>query len=147
MGNSFGFFDTGGAPRGRNRNIDAFQMVGEFFPVFGQDDGRHRGAEDPHFIFFQNSLFFQPEPAVKRRLSTERKANTVRSLFADDFFHEILVNRQKVNLVGQRLRSLERCDVRIDQNDFFPFFFERLYRLTAGIIKFSGLADFQRATP
>ena len=81
---------------------------------------------------------------VQRRLSAEAEHNPVRPLFFDDLFDKIGVHRQKINLIRQIIRRLNRRNIGIDQNRRNPLFFQGFNRLTAGIVELSGLPDAQR---
>jgi hypothetical protein len=70
------------------------------------------------------------------------RAECRRVALFDDFFDKEWSDRQKVNLVGHTFGSLNRCNVRINQNGVDTFFFQSLESLRARVVEFAGFSDF-----
>ncbi len=125
--------------------MDFPQARGEPSAVFGVLDGGNRRAEYPHPKTCQHAATVQLQAAVERCLSAEAEQDALRPFPLNHLGNERRLNGKEVNAVSQMLGCLDGGNVRVDEDNPQAFRRERLDRLGAGVIKFAGLADFQRA--
>ena len=125
--------------------VDFIEPLHEEFAVFGINNRLYRGAEYLHIILCQHPLFIECHAAVQGRLSSERQHNAIRTLFGDDFFHEIGCHGEKVNLVSHSLGGLYRGNIGINQNGLDSLFLQGFEGLRTGVVKFTSLANLQCA--
>ena len=116
---------------------------GEYFAVFRVDDRLHGRTDHLQVIFVQNTLSKQVNPAIQRSLSTESEQDSVGFFLLYYFFNKISGNRQKVNLIRNLFGSLDGGDVGIDQDGVNSLLLQCLQCLGTGIVKFTGLTDFE----
>ena len=92
-------------------------------------------------------MLFEIQRAVERRLTAHCWQYGVRTLFFDDFFHDLPGYRLDVGRVGHRRIGHDGCGIGVDQNDAETFLAQRLAGLGARVVKLTGLADDNRTGP
>ena len=115
----------------------------EKIAILGVANGRNRGAKNAYAILLQGAAFFKCQSQVKRGLPSEGEQYRIGPFFLYDLCREFLRERQKVYAVRKPTICLHGRNVRIHENDNGVLFFECLYGLRAGIVKFSRLAYLQ----
>ena len=126
-------------------HINLVEFLHKDFTVLRVDDGLHGSAQDFHAVFLENLVLIEGNTAVQCRLSAKGKHDAVRPFLFYHLLHEIGGDGQEVNLVGNAFRGLHGGNVRVDEDRVDAFLFQCFERLRAGIVKFSGLTDFQCA--
>ena len=107
-------------------DINLVQFLHEKFTVLRVNDRLHRCTEHLHAVAFQNTALVEFHATVQRCLATEGKKNTLRTFLQNDLLDKIGSDRQEVDFVCNLLRSLYRCNVRVDQNRLNPLFLQCL---------------------
>ena len=116
------------------------------FTVLSIHDSLHGRTQHFHTIFLQHATLIEFHTAVQRRLSTKGQEDAVWTFLLDDPLHEIRLHGQEVDLIGYTLGGLHRSDIRIDKHRLDALLAECLQGLTAAIVKFACLTDFQGTT-
>ena len=91
------------------------QLLDEEVPVFGVHYRLDAGSEDLDAIFIKNSFPVEFCAAVQGCLAAEGKEDAVRALLLDDLSDEERRHGQEIDLVRNAFRSLDRCDVGVDE--------------------------------
>ena len=125
-------------------DINLVKFLNEKLPVFRVHNCLYGRTEHFHSEFLKNALFVKLHSAIKSRLASERKQNSIRTLLFNYFFDKIRSYRKKIYLVGKPLGGLHSRDVRIDEHRLDAFLLEGFKCLRTAIIEFTGLADFKR---
>ena len=117
-GNASGSFD-----------INFGQFPGENLTVFGVNNRLNRRSNHFHLVFIQNSIFEKGNPAIEGSLTSKSQQNSVRFFLDDNLFNKEWSHGKKINPVGNIFRSLDRCNIRINQDGFHILFLQRFQGL------------------
>ncbi|MNI15323.1 hypothetical protein D3C73_686190 [compost metagenome] len=130
------------------RRIQANFLHGdiETAAVFGFVDGIGGSADHGYAKLGQYALTFQLQRTVQRGLPTHGWQHRIRALFLDDFTHHFPVDRLDVGGIGHFRVGHDGGRVRVDQYNAVTFFTQRLTRLGTRVVKFTRLADNDRAS-
>ena len=131
--------------RGFQPNRD--HRVVEQLPIFCFIDGLTLRTDQLHAILFKDAVTIQIQSAVERSLPAHGRKNRVRPLLSDDFFHNLPLDRLNVGGVSHRRIRHDCRGIGVHQDHTKPFFTQRLTGLCAGVVKFAGLPDDNRACP
>ena len=107
-------------------DTDLIQFLYEKLSVFSIHNGLNRSSKYLDIIFFQHFVFIKCHTAVERSLTTERKKNSLRTLFRDNFLHKERSNRQEVNLVCHTFGGLNSSNVRVYEDSLNSLLTQRL---------------------
>ena len=129
----------------RSFHINLVELLHKQVTVFRIHDSLNRSTQYFHTIFIQNTLCIKLCTAVQGSLSAECKKNAVGTFFLNNLLYKISSHGKEIHLISNSLGSLNGCDVRVDQYRIDAFFFQGLQCLWTGIIKLSGLSDFECA--
>ncbi len=107
----------------RRRNFQANLAASVLKPqaIFGHFDGAQRGANQFHFVFFEDAAFGEFDGQVQRGLPANRGQQRVRPFLGDNFFEIFLGERLDVGAIGQFRVGHDRRGIGIDQHDFVAF--------------------------
>ena len=137
-------FSGNGGCTPRNIHADTVEALYEQIAILGITNGLNGSSEHRDTELLQHAFLVEFEPAVERRLTAEGDQNSIRSFFLDNLRHEMSIHRQKIDFIREMIRRLDGCDIRIHQDRGESLLLQCLDRLTAGVVEFTGLADFQR---
>ena len=112
----------------QHRLLEQLTVLRDLYPVDGC-------AEDLDSIFLQNALPLEADPAVEGCLTSESQQYRVGSLLGDYLRDEIRADWKEVDLVCYPPVSLNRRDVRVDEDRFHAFFLQSLEALAAGVVE------------
>ena len=129
----------------RYRLVDVLHGFLEEFAVFRFFNSRQVRTQELDVIFFQDAGIGQLDSHVQADLAAEGSQQAIRPFFFDDFCNVIEGNRFDIDAVGNVFIRHNRRRVAVDEDDFQSFFFQGAAGLGAGIVKFSGLTDDNRA--
>src|SRR3989344_8528634 len=129
----------------RRFNTDFIQTLHKEVAVFGVANRCDRRAENADAVSLQGAGFFERETEIERGLTAETKQYPVWPLFLNDLCCKLFGEGKKVHDTGKFLIRLNRCDVRIDENDPNTLLFKRLDGLRSRVIELAGLSDFEGA--
>ena len=121
------------------------ELFHEKLTVFSVDYGLHRRSEHLHPVFVEDSAAEELHSAVQGRLASEREQYALGLLLGDDLLDEVGGDRKEVDLVRHAFGGLHRGDIGVDEHRADAFLPERLERLRAAVVEFSGFADLERA--
>ena len=99
-----------------------------------------------HAELFQHALTLQLQRTVQRRLAAHGRQHRVRTLFLDNFAYHFPVNWLDVGRIRHFRVGHDGGRVRVHQNDAVTLFTQGFTRLRARVVKFTGLADDNRAS-
>ena len=119
------------------------ELLYEKLTVFGVYNSLYGSTKYLYIIFLKHATLVEFHTTVECCLSTESEQDAVRALFLDDTLYEIRLHRQVVDLVCYTLRSLHGSNVRIDKHCLHSLLTQCFKSLRTGIIKLTGLTDFQ----
>ena len=126
--------------RHRSLGIDLIKFLHKKVSVLGDHDCLYRSAEHLHAILLQRTIKIKFRAAIQGSLASESQKNTIRAFLFDHLLHEMSINREEIDLIGNTLRSLDSCDIRVDKHCRDPLLAQSLKRLRAGVIKFARLS-------
>jgi len=118
----------------------------ELLAIFRLVDRFRLGADQLDLVLVEHAVVPQIERAIERSLATHGRQDRVRTLFLDDFLDHLPGDRLDIGHVRHVRIGHDRRRIRVDQDDLVTFFTQRLAGLRAGIVKFAGLADHNRAS-
>ncbi len=124
---------------------DAVHRLLEALAVLGLVDRFRRSADQLHVVLLEDAFLVQGHREVQGRLAAHRGQNGVGLFTGDDAFQNTRVERFNVGGVRGVRVGHDRGRIGIHQNDAVPLFAQRLAGLSAGVVKFAGLADNDRA--
>ena len=130
---------------GRDFQADFAAGVLEPQAVFGDFDGAQRCANHFDVMFFENAAFGEFDGKIERGLAANGRQERIGFFACDNFLQILLGQRLDVRAVSQFRVGHDRRWIGIDQNDFVAFGAQSFAGLRAGIVKFAGLADDDRA--
>ena len=139
-----------GLDRARRLQADPGHGLTKTAAILGLVDGVRGGADHLDVEFRQRALLAQAQRAVQRGLPAhggqqrEPAGNDVTFLL-DDPGDDLGRDRLDIGRISQFRVGHDRRRIGIDQNDAIALVLQRLHRLGAGIIEFTGLADHNRA--
>ena len=110
-------------------------------PVLCLVDCINTGADQFDVILFQDAVGGQFQGRVKRSLTTHGRQDRVGTLFFNDLFQGLPIDRLDVGGIGHGRIGHDRGGVRVHQDDSIALFAQCFAGLRAGIIKFACLAD------
>ena len=93
----------------------------------------------------EDAGFVEFDAAVEGGLTPEGEEDAVGSLFFDDFCDEEGGNGQEVDLIGKLFGGLDGGNIGVNEDGTDAFFAKGFEGLGAGVVEFSGLADFERS--
>src|SRR3989344_3538868 len=102
-------------------------------------------SKNANAIFFQYTFALEFETEIERRLAAEREQDGVRLLLFYHLDSEFNSEWKEVDRVGKSFVSLYGRDIWIDKDDVHTLFFQRLDRLRARVIEFTGLTYLEAA--
>ena len=82
---------------------------------------------------------------VQSGLAAKSRKKRIRTFATDDFRQRLCGKRFNVSTVGKIRVRHDGRRVRIDQDDFVAFGFQRFARLNTGVVEFASLTDDDRA--
>ena len=132
-------------PAARGLQVGSVQFLHEQVAVFRIHNGLHTGAQHLHAILLEHPRAVQFSATVQCRLSAESQQNAVGTLFLNDFSNKMRGHGQEIHRVGNTLARLDSRNVGINQHRADAFFTQGFQCLRTGIIKLTGLANFQGA--
>ena len=103
-------------------------------------------ADQLDIVFFQYAVTMQIERAVERGLATHSRQNRVWLFGRDNALHHLPGDRLDVGDVGHLGVGHDGGRIAVDQNDFVTLFTQGLAGLCAGVVKFAGLTNDDRAS-
>ena len=145
FGSLFGFVQGVGNLGGNDRLTNGLAELLEHFPVLGTLDRCTGRTQQFHPAFLQNALFLQLHSQIQAGLTTDTGNDGIGTLVADDFRHIFQGQRFHIDLVGNGGVGHNGGGIGIDQNHLITFFPQGKTSLCAGVVKFRGLADDNRA--
>ncbi len=93
----------------------------EEFSVLSFLNRANRSPQDPDSVFFQNAQLGELYSAVEGRLPSKAKENAIGLLFLYDFLNVFCGYGEQVYLGTWLGVCLNRCNVRVDEDNFYPF--------------------------
>ena len=127
--------------------INFIKLLHKEFTVFSVHNGLNGRAENFHSIFFQHSRTVKLHTAVEGCLTPEAQQDAVGAFFLDDTLHKIGLYGQEIYLIGNALRSLDSCNVGIDEHRLDALFTQSFQCLRTGIVELAGLTYLQGSRP
>ena len=113
--------------------------------VFGLVDRLRRGADQFHVVLTEDAFLIESHREIQRRLPAHRGENGIGLFFGDDALKNARIQRFDVGRVRRIRVGHDRRRIGIHQNNAVPLFPKGLAGLGTGIVKFTGLADNDRA--
>ena len=104
-------------------------------------NGVHLHADDLHMVFIQDSLGGKLRAEIQPGLASQVGKQGVGPLLGDNLFQPLYVQRLNVSHIRGLRVGHNGGRVGIDQHDLVAQLLQGLAGLSAGIIKFTGLAD------
>lgn len=130
----------------RGVETDFLHCFIEALTIFRFINGIGGSADHGDAEFSQHALAFQLQRTVERGLTAHRRQYRIRALFFYDFAHHFPVDRLDVGGIGHFRVGHNGCRVGVDQDDAVTLFAQRLTRLRTRVVKFTGLANNNRAS-
>ncbi len=127
------------------RHADLVHRLFEQLAVLADPDGVDIRADHLDAELFEDSLLEQLHREVQSCLAANCRQHGVWTFFFDNCGQCLDGERFDVGLVGDLGVGHDRRRIGIDQHDLIAFLLERTAGLSAGIIKFAGLSDHDRA--
>ena len=141
LGDAVGVFERAGQPTLRRLQADLVHGLLEELTVFGHLHGAQVCANQLDAIFGEDARLGQGHAQVEAGLPAHSRQDGIRSFRRNDLLEYVDGERFYVGGVGHLGVGHNRGRVRVNQDDAVAFLAQRLTRLRAGIIKFTGLAD------
>ena len=116
----------------------------EQLAILGHFDGFALGADHLDAEFLQHAHFFEGERGVEAGLAAHGRQQRIGALFFDDLCHDLGGDRLDIGGVRKAGIGHDGCRVGVDEDDAVAFLFQRLARLSAGIVELAGLTDDNR---
>ncbi len=138
---AIGFIHVVGDTRARAGQADVTHGLVEAGAVLCLVDGVGIGTDHLDAELLQHAVALEVQRAVERRLAAHRRQQRVGALLLDDLGHGLPLDRLDIGGVGHGRVGHDGRRVGVDQNDAEAFLFQRLARLSAGIVELAGLAD------
>ncbi len=113
----------------------------EELAVLRHVDGALRGADHLDVVLLENPLAHQIERGVEGGLSAHRRQQRARTFLLDDALDGSPVDGLDVDRIRGLRIGHDRGRIRIHQDDSISLFFQRLTRLSSGIVELASLAD------
>ena len=126
-------------------DADAFHGVTEQFAAFGLFDDFGVSSDELHTAFFEHAHLGEFEGGVEAGLATEGGQNGVGAFLTHDGGDGLGLDGLDIGPVSEAGVRHDGSRVGVDEDDFVAFLFEGFDGLSAGIVKFTGLADDDRA--
>ena len=124
---------------------DALHGRLEQITILGLLDGRQLGSDEFHVVAVENTGFGQVNGQIQAGLTAYGRQQGVRAFPFNNFFKHRPGQRLNIGPVGKIGIGHNRGRIRVDQDDAVALLFERLAGLSARVIKFTRLADHNRA--
>ena len=124
---------------------DVGHGVLELEPVFGLVDGLRRSAYQLDLVFVENTVVPQLKRTVQGGLPPHGGQNCIRALLGNDFLHCLPSDRFNVGHISRGRIGHDGGRIAVDQDHLVTLFPQRLASLNARVIKFTGLANDDRA--
>jgi len=131
----------------RHRQVDGKHRVLEELPVLRPADDLGVRADHLDLVPREDAPVRQLNGEVQRRLPAQCRQQGVRALAPDDLVQDLDRERLNVGPVRKLRVGHDGCGVAVDQHHLVSLLAQCFAGLRAGIIKFAGLADDDRACP
>ena len=125
---------------GRDFQADFAASILEPQAVFRDFDGAQRSADHFDFVFFENAAFGEFDGKIERGLAANCRQKRIGFFASEDFLQIFLGQWLDVGAVSQFRIGHDRRRIGIDENDFVALRAQSFAGLSAGIVKFAGLA-------
>ena len=144
IANRFGLLHGGGNSRWTHRHTDAFHGLFEQVAVFGFLNGGQIGANQLHAMALEGAVFGQAHRQVQSGLAAHGGQQGIGLLQLDHAPHHIGCQRLDVGPIRHFWIGHDRGGVGVHQHHLKAISPQGFAGLSAGIIKFAGLADHNR---
>ena len=129
----------------RHLEADALHRVPEQLAVLGLRDRLARSADQLDAVALERAVLGERPRQIERGLTAHGRQTGVGALALDDPGDDFRDDRLDVGRVGQLRVGHDRGRVGVDQDHPVALGFERLDRLSAGVVELAGLTDHDRA--
>ena len=130
-----------GQPASWEIEADLLHRFFEEIPIFSFLDGFVFGADHLNAIFLKDPGFIKSDGDVEAGLAAQGGEKGIGSLRVDDLFQYLWGDRFDIGAIGHLRIGHDRGGVGVDQHHLEPFLLQGLTGLSAGVVKFAGLAD------
>ncbi len=145
MHHLLGFFGIRHIAAARYGQADVLHHLFEHFAVFGFSDRLQLRPDQLDAEFFQHAVFGQGDRQIQSRLTAHRRQQRLWPLTAQNAFQHL--RRQGLDIGPIRHVGIghDRRGITVDQNNRVAFFLQGLTGLSARVVKFASLTNYNRA--